>query len=94
VILGVAFAPIYPSLVALTTARLGLRHARNAMGFQVAMATLGQAAIPGLIGVLARIMGYEAIAWSFAAAGMAAGACLIALTAADAAPSPIMSGNG
>lgn len=94
VLLGAAFAPVYPSLVALTAARLGPRYAGTAMGLQVALATLGQAAIPGLIGVLARRLGYEAIAWSFVAAGVAAGACLIALAGARPGTGATMSGNG
>lgn len=58
---GLAFAPVYPVLVSITPARLGLRHAANAMGFQVAAATVGLAVVPGLIGVAAERYGLETI---------------------------------
>ncbi len=51
--LGFALAPIYPTLIAETPKRLGPSHATSAIGFQVAAAYLGTAAIPGLTGVLA-----------------------------------------
>lgn len=60
-VLGLAFAPVFPMLIAVTPRRLGASHAANAMGFQVAAATLGQAAIPGLIGVAAQRAGFAAI---------------------------------
>lgn len=64
-LLGLFFAPVYPAMVALTPARLGARHAANAMGFQVAAATVGLAVVPALIGVVARRWGLESIgqAW-------------------------------
>jgi fucose permease len=52
-VLGFALAPIFPTLIALTPTRLGPLHATSAIGFQVAGAYLGTAAIPGLTGVLA-----------------------------------------
>lgn len=61
VLLGLAFAPVYPAMVSATPARLGDRHAANAMGFQVTAATAGLAAVPGLIGMAAERLGYEAI---------------------------------
>jgi fucose permease len=51
--LGVALAPIFPTLITQTPARIGAAHAASAIGFQVAAAYLGTAAVPGLIGVLA-----------------------------------------
>jgi fucose permease len=51
--LGFALAPIYPTMIAATPARLGPSHATSAIGFQVAAAYLGTAAIPGLVGLLA-----------------------------------------
>ncbi len=59
--LGFALAPIYPTLIAETPARLGPSHATSAIGFQVAAAYLGTAAIPGLIGVLAGHAGLAVI---------------------------------
>jgi fucose permease len=52
-VLGFALAPIFPTLIAQTPTRLGPSHATSAIGFQVAGAYLGTAAIPGLTGVLA-----------------------------------------
>lgn len=59
--LGFALAPIYPTLIAETPRRLGQIHATSAIGFQVAAAYLGTAAIPGLTGVLASHAGLAAI---------------------------------
>jgi fucose permease len=59
--LGFALAPIYPTLIAETPARLGPSHATSAIGFQVAGAYLGTAAIPGLTGLLATHAGLGVI---------------------------------
>jgi len=59
--LGFALAPIFPTLIAETPARLGRAHATSAIGFQVAGAYLGVAAIPGLTGLLATYVGLEVI---------------------------------
>lgn len=69
-IVGLAFAPIYPAMVSVTPARLGLRDSANAMGFQVAAATVGSAVIPGLIGILAERLGVGTIAWSWLGAAV------------------------
>ncbi len=61
-VLGVCLAPIYPLLIAETPHRLGATHAAAAIGFQVAAAYLGTAAIPGLVGLLATVHGLGAIA--------------------------------
>ncbi|HWO25660.1 MAG TPA: MFS transporter [Kofleriaceae bacterium] len=61
-LLGLACAPIFPLLISITPARVGDAHASHAIGFQVAAAYLGLAAIPGLTGVLARSCGLEVIA--------------------------------
>jgi len=59
--LGFALAPIYPTLIAETPKRLGPSHATSAIGFQVAAAYLGTAAIPGLTGVLASHTGLAVV---------------------------------
>jgi fucose permease len=59
--LGFALAPIYPTLIAETPARLGRSHATSAIGFQVAGSYLGTAVIPGLIGLLATQAGLGVI---------------------------------
>jgi fucose permease len=82
-LLGFAFAPVFPLMVASTPARLGPRHAANAMGFQVAAATVGMAALPGLIGVAAGRMGTGVIpqAWALVAVLVLPG--LLALSRQD-----------
>lgn len=61
VLLGLALAPVYPFLIAQTPARLGALGTAHAVGFQVAAAYLGTAALPGAAGMLARALGLEAI---------------------------------
>jgi fucose permease len=78
-VMGFAFAPVYPAMVSLTPARLGLRDSANAMGFQVAAATAGVALFPGLIGVAAGRLGVEAIAWGWLAAAALVQAILVPL---------------
>lgn len=51
-LLGLSFAPIFPTLIAATPARLN-EHTANAIGFQIAAAVLGQSLIPAFIGVIA-----------------------------------------
>jgi fucose permease len=60
-VLGFAVAPIFPTLIAETPRRLGSSHATSAIGFQVAAAYLGTAAIPGVTGVLAGRVGLTVI---------------------------------
>jgi fucose permease len=67
---GFAMAPIFPSLIAMTPARLGARHTGNAVGFQVAAAILGAAWLPSLVGVLVGRFGLEAVGWSLLAAAL------------------------
>jgi hypothetical protein len=55
-----AMAPSFPSLIAMTPARLGARHAGNAVGFQVASAILG-AALPSIVKVLVGPFGLQAV---------------------------------
>jgi fucose permease len=69
-IVGLAFAPVYPAMVSITPARLGFRDSANAMGFQVAAATVGMALIPGLIGIAAERLGVEMIGWSWLGAAV------------------------
>jgi fucose permease len=59
---GFACGPIFPTLVAVTPARLGAEHAANAVGFQIASAALGLSLLPSLVGVAAGAFGVDAIA--------------------------------
>jgi fucose permease len=60
-LLGFALAPIFPLSISNTPRQIGARHAPNAIGFQVAAASLGIAALPGLAGFLAERRGLEII---------------------------------
>lgn len=60
-LVGFFLAPVFPLLMSETPARLGPRYATHAIGFQVAAATLGAAAVPALAGVLARATDLEVI---------------------------------
>jgi fucose permease len=64
VIMGLAQAPIYPSLIAATISRVGRTHAPNAIGFQGAAGGVGGTTMSSLIGVLAASYGFEMIAIS------------------------------
>ena len=58
---GLGFAPVFATLIRLTPPRVGAEHADSAIGFQIAAAGVGGAALTGLIGLLSRIFGLEAI---------------------------------
>jgi fucose permease len=60
-LLGFALAPIFPLSISNTPRQIGARHAPNAIGFQVAAASLGIAVWPGLGGVLAERLGLEIV---------------------------------
>ncbi len=59
VLTGVAIAPIYPALTTGTSRRVGVSHAANTIGMQMAAGSLGCAIIPALIGILARRISLE-----------------------------------
>jgi hypothetical protein len=60
-LIGLALAPIFPSLIATTPERLGSAHTANGVGLQIAAAVLGQALLPGMMGMLARHLGLEIV---------------------------------
>jgi fucose permease len=60
-LIGFALAPIFATLVAETPKRVGMRHAANTIGFEVGMAGLGIAMLPGLGGFLAQRVDLEII---------------------------------
>jgi fucose permease len=62
VLIGLFCAPVFPSMIATTPARLGKAHTANAVGFQMAAAVLGQSLLPAGIGVFARRNGLEIVA--------------------------------
>ncbi len=69
-VLGLAFAPIFPVLIAETPARLGPAQAANAIGLQVAAAVAGGAALPALIGVLSVRLSLEVLGPALLVAGV------------------------
>ncbi len=60
-LMGLASAPVFPSLIASTPIRMGEAHTGNAIGFQISAAVLGQSLLPGLVGVLANRLGLEIV---------------------------------
>ncbi len=60
-LLGLSLAPMFPSLIALTPARMGPAHAANTVGFQVAAAMLGGALLVTAFGLTAGRFGLEAL---------------------------------
>jgi fucose permease len=60
-LMGLALAPVFPSLIAATPMRIGETHTGNAIGFQISAAVLGQSLLPGLVGVLANRVGLEIV---------------------------------
>ena len=65
-LIGLAIAPIYPALTTGTSRRVGVSHAANTIGMQMAAGSLGCAIIPALIGVLARRISLEIIPFAIA----------------------------
>jgi fucose permease len=68
VVLGVSLAPIFPTLMSRTPARLGAEVTHHAVGFQVSAATLGSAILPGGYGLLAENLGVRVIPWALTGA--------------------------
>lgn len=60
-LMGLALAPVFPSVIATTPQRLGAAHAANGVGFQIAAAGLGAALIPAAVGVVADRVGIEVV---------------------------------
>jgi fucose permease len=60
-VIGFASGPIFPSLIAITPARMGPRHTANAVGLQISVAAIGLAGLPALCGLVAQHVGLEFI---------------------------------
>jgi fucose permease len=84
VLLGVGCAPVFPSLMAATPARVGPAHAANAIGLQVCGGTIGASALPALIGLLAARAGLDVLGPALVAAALVR----LALTWAARGPDP------
>lgn len=61
VVLGFAQAPLFPVLISQTPKQVGLAHAQNAIGVQVAGAGIGIAVLPGIAGFLSARFGLETV---------------------------------
>jgi fucose permease len=60
-LMGFTIAPIFPTSVSRTPGLVGLEHAPNAIGFQMAGAALGSALLPGLVGFISDHLGLALI---------------------------------
>ncbi|HSB10151.1 MAG TPA: MFS transporter [Blastocatellia bacterium] len=60
-LMGLASAPVFPTMISSTPGRLGGTHTANAIGFQIAAAVLGQSMLPAFIGLLAKRIGLEIV---------------------------------
>ncbi len=61
-LMGFAFAPMFATLISETPHRVGMRYAANTIGFQVGVAGLGGAVLPGITGAIAGQGGFDLIA--------------------------------
>ena len=61
VLMGLAAAPVFPSLIGVTPLRFGANQAATIIGFQVGAAALGIAGLPAISGFLAARIGLEVI---------------------------------
>lgn len=58
---GLGFAAVFPTMVALTPARIGRMRSTRMIGYQLAAANIGAASIPWAIGITAGLAGIGAI---------------------------------
>ena len=70
-ITSLGLAAIFPTLIAVTPARLGAKRSTRSIGHQLAAANLGVAAIPWLLGIVAEQVGVAALAPGLFVAGLA-----------------------
>lgn len=70
VVLGISNAPVFPSLISITPARIGQQHAATAIGLQISVAMTGASVLPGLAGFLSNYAGLEIIPKVFSAAAV------------------------
>jgi fucose permease len=88
-VMGLYLAPVFPVLVLITADVMGPAYAPRAVGYQIAAAGVGAAAIPGLIGALVGAEGIEVTGPLIAGASVAllgAGAAVIRLAIRRAGP--------
>src|SRR5690606_13086722 len=66
-VIGFACGPIFPWLISLTPKRLGAAHGTNAIGVQIASASIGLTLLPTIVGVIGDELGVGAISWALTA---------------------------
>jgi fucose permease len=66
-VIGFACGPIFPWLISLTPQRLGAAHSANAIGVQIASASIGLTLIPSTIGVIGDSFGVNTIPFALTA---------------------------
>jgi fucose permease len=59
---GVGFAAVFPTLVAVTPARIGRDRSTRSMGHQLAAANIGAASVPWVLGLIAGSRGLDTLA--------------------------------
>jgi len=69
-IIGLANAPVFPSLIAVTPKTVGKEHAATAIGTQISAAMLGASLLPAFAGWLSRGLGLEVITKVFVLAAI------------------------
>jgi len=69
-IIGLANAPVFPSLISITPERVGKEHAATAIGVQISAAMLGGSLLPGFAGLLSGGLGLEVITKVFTIAAV------------------------
>jgi fucose permease len=72
--LGLALAPVFPVLIAVTPERLGAHRAARAIGLQIAASSVGGVGIPAAMGVGAQAIGTWALAPMILVSALALGA--------------------
>ncbi|HTU99551.1 MAG TPA: MFS transporter, partial [Luteitalea sp.] len=60
-LVGLSAGPVFPTLTALTPARVGPAHLENAVGFQIAAGAIGISVVPALVGLGADAFGVAVI---------------------------------
>jgi fucose permease len=60
-VIGFACGPVFPWLISLTPARLGAAHAANAIGVQIASASIGLTLLPTTVGIVGTSFGVDSM---------------------------------
>jgi len=62
-VLGIGFAPIFPSMLHITPRRFGPERSQSVIGLQMAFAYIGSTIMPSLFGILANRFGAWLYPW-------------------------------